>query len=143
MTEVVILSVPLFSTLCNEAFKLRRSVFISEQNVPADEEFDEADLSAHHIVAIQAGEVADTLRIVYLDDHVKIGRVAVGAQWRGHGIASAMIRFAMEAHCAVRGNRFYLTAQSDKVALYEKFGFTAFGDEFLDGGMPHLAMRNY
>jgi predicted GNAT family N-acyltransferase len=46
-------------------------------------------------------------------------------------------------HRAARDNRFYLTAQSDKVALYERFGFTAYGDEFLDGGMPHLAMKNY
>ena len=39
--------------------------------------------------------------------------------------------------------RFYLTAQTDKLALYEKLGFTAFGDEFQDGGMPHLAMKTY
>jgi predicted GNAT family N-acyltransferase len=54
-----------------------------------------------------------------------------------------MLDHAMNTHRAARDNRFYLAAQSDKVALYERFGFNAFGDEFLDGGMPHLAMKNY
>ncbi len=143
MTEVLVLTVPVFSTLSNEAFKLRRAVFIGEQNVPPNEEFDAADLTAYHVVAIAEGEVCGTLRVIYDDEHVKIGRVAVGRPWRGKGIASLMIRHAMTEHKAARENRFYLTAQSDKVALYERFGFVVFGEEFLDGGMPHLAMKNY
>jgi predicted GNAT family N-acyltransferase len=143
MTEPVIIDVPVFSMLCNEAFRLRRAVFISEQKVPEEEEFDADDLTAHHVVAVAAGEVCGTLRVIHGEDHVKIGRVAVNINWRGHGIASRMIAHAMEQHRDARGNRFYLTAQSDKVALYEKFGFNAFGEEFLDGGMPHLAMKTY
>lgn len=143
MADVVILTVPVFSTLCNEAFKLRRAVFVGEQNVPPEEEFDADDLTAHHVVAVREGEVAGTLRIIHAAEHVKIGRVAVGRWARGHGLASAMIVHAMTEHRSVRNNRFYLTAQSDKIALYERFGFTGYGDEFLDGGMPHLAMKNY
>jgi predicted GNAT family N-acyltransferase len=53
------------------------------------------------------------------------------------------MRVAMD-HATSRGEtRFYLTAQTDKLALYEKLGFTAFGEEFEDGGMPHLAMKTY
>ncbi|CAN7293265.1 GNAT family N-acetyltransferase [Rhizobium sp. LjRoot258] len=143
MADTVVLTVPVFSTLCNEAFKLRRAVFIVEQNVPGDEEFDAFDLIAHHVVAIADGEVCGTLRIIHAEEHVKIGRVAVGNAWRGHGVASAMMTYAMNEHRSVRENRFYLTAQSDKIALYKRFGFVAFGDEFPDGGMPHLAMKNY
>jgi len=143
MTDTIVLTVPVFSTLCNEAFKLRRAVFIAEQNVPADEEFDALDLAAHHVVAVAGGEVCGTLRIIHASEHVKIGRVAVGKAWRGHGVASAMLTYAMNEHRSARENRFYLTAQSDKIALYERFGFVAFGDEFPDGGMPHLAMKNY
>ncbi|KQV81539.1 GNAT family N-acetyltransferase [Rhizobium sp. Root1220] len=143
MTDAAILAVPVFSTLCNEAFRLRRAIFVSEQNVPADEEFDADDLAAHHVVALADGEVRGTLRVIHADEHVKIGRVAVDAACRGHGIASAMIDFAMKKHRSVCDNRFYLTAQSDKVALYERFGFTAYGEEFPDGGMPHRAMKNY
>jgi predicted GNAT family N-acyltransferase len=143
MNDLVILTVPLFSTLCNEGFKLRREVFIAEQKVPPDEEFDTYDLTAHHVVALAAGEVCGTLRVLHTQEHVKIGRVAVAMAWRGQGIASRMMDYAMTEHRGARSNRFYLTAQSDKVGLYERLGFVAYGDEFLDAGIPHLAMKNY
>ncbi|NKL96726.1 GNAT family N-acetyltransferase [Rhizobium leguminosarum] len=141
--ETAILSVPVFSTLCNEAFRLRRAIFVHEQKVPEAEEFDADDLDAHHLVAVTAGEVSGTLRVIYAEDHVKIGRVAVAGQWRGQGIAAAMIERAIDLHRTARDNRFYLTAQADKLPLYERFGFVAYGAEFPDGGMPHLAMKNY
>ncbi|MNT99425.1 Acetyltransferase (GNAT) family protein [compost metagenome] len=63
--------------------------------------------------------------------------------FRGHGIARQMMTAAMD-HARTQGrDRFYLTAQSDKLAMYEKLGFAAFGPEFQDGGMPHRAMRSY
>jgi len=61
VTEAAVLTVPVFSTLCHEAFRLRRAVFIGEQHVPEDLEFDAADLTAHHVVAIAGGEVYGTL----------------------------------------------------------------------------------
>lgn len=141
--EIAVLDVPVFSEICNLGFGLRRKVFIDEQNVPAEEEFDADDLTAVHIVAIRNGDVLGCLRVIVDDDHVKIGRVVVARQARGAGIASRMITKAMQDHRSLRNNRFYLTAQSDKIALYAKFGFEAFGNTFDDGGMPHVAMRNY
>ncbi|MEQ1902433.1 MAG: GNAT family N-acetyltransferase [Devosia sp.] len=138
-----ILIVPLFSQLGNLGLALRREVFIREQKVPEEDEFDSYDLTATHVVAVTGGNVAGVLRILFLPEHVKIGRVAVGRDWRGQGIASAMMRFAME-HARGRGEmRFYLTAQIDKLTLYEKLGYVAFGEPFQDGGMPHLAMKTY
>jgi predicted GNAT family N-acyltransferase len=143
MADPLILIAPLFSDLGNLGLALRREVFVHEQHVPPDEEFDAHDLTATHVVAIDDGNVVGTLRIVFLDEHVKFGRVAVAASVRGKGIASRLMRFAMD-HAAARGEtRFYLTAQTDKLALYEKLGFVAFGEEFQDGGMPHLAMKTY
>ncbi len=141
--ETTVLTVPVFSTLCNAAFQLRREVFIGEQNVPPDEEFDADDLTAHHLVAIRDGEVCGTLRVIHAQDYVKIGRVAVGQRWRGHGVASALMKRAMEDHAHVRENRFHLAAQKDKLPLYERFGFKAYGDEFLDVEIPHLNMKNF
>lgn len=137
------LPVPVFSTLCNLAFRLRRDVFVVEQSVPESEEFDADDLIAFHIVAIGRGEVCATLRVIHAEAHVKIGRVVVERSWRGKGVATAMMKFAMERHRDVRGDRFFLTAQTDKLALYQRHGFKEYGDEFLDGGIPHLAMKNY
>ncbi len=141
--EPVILAVPLFSDLGNLGLALRREVFINEQKVPPDEEFDAYDLTATHIVALLDGSVVGALRIVFLPEHAKFGRVVVGANWRGRGVASRMMRFAMDLARAHGETRFYLTAQSDKLALYEKLGFVAFGEEFLDANMPHYAMKTY
>jgi predicted GNAT family N-acyltransferase len=138
-----ILVVPPFSTLCNAAFALRRDVFVREQNVPEAEEHDAYDLTAIHLVAIMDGEVVGTLRVIDLPEHSKIGRVAVHRAFRGRGIARQMMLAAMEDARARGRDRFYLTAQSDKLGFYEKLGFVAFGPEFPDGGMPHRAMRTY
>lgn len=143
MSDITILAVPAFSTLCNAAFALRREVFVWEQKVPEEEEHDSYDLTATHFVAVAEGEVVGTLRLIDQPEHVKIGRVAVRAAWRGKGVARLMMDTAM-AQARSRGHdRFYLTAQSDKLGLYEKLGFVAFGPEFFDGGMPHRAMRDY
>jgi predicted GNAT family N-acyltransferase len=143
MSDPLILIVPLFSDLGNLGLALRREVFVHEQHVPVEEEFDAYDLTCTHVVAVDDGNVVGALRIVFLDEHVKFGRVVVAASARGKGIASKMMKFAMD-HARGQGEtRFYLTAQTDKLALYEKLGFVAFGDEFQDGGMPHLAMKTY
>ena len=143
MTEITVLTVPVFSALCNEAFRLRREVFIVEQNVPPDEEFDADDLTCAHVVAILNGDVCGTLRVIAAEGYMKIGRVVTGLPWRGKGVASAMLRHAMAEHAGARENRFHLAAQSDKMALYQRFGFKAYGEEFLDVGIPHFNMRNF
>jgi predicted GNAT family N-acyltransferase len=142
MTSTILI-VPPFSTLCNAAFALRREVFVWEQKVPEAEENDADDLTATHFVAISAGEVVGTLRLLDRPEHVKIGRVAVRQAFRGQGIAKAMLHAAMTHARQAGRDRFYLTAQSDKLGFYERLGFAAFGPEFIDGGMPHRAMRSY
>lgn len=143
MSSFTILSVPVFSTLCNAAFALRREVFVWEQKVPEEEEHDELDMTATHYVAVADGEVVGTLRLIDYPEHIKIGRVAVRLAYRGRGVARQLIEKAMADARATGRDKFYLTAQSDKLGLYHKLGFAAFGPEFLDGGMPHRAMRDY
>lgn len=143
MNAPIILQVPVFSLLANAAFALRREVFVIEQKVPAEEENDADDLTATHFVALLEGDVVATLRLIDKPEHVKIGRVAVRQAFRGRGIAQALIAAAMD-HARLEGRDcFYLTAQSDKLGFYERLGFVAFGPEFMDGGMPHRAMRDY
>jgi predicted GNAT family N-acyltransferase len=143
MSDPLILAVPLNSDLGRLALALRADVFVVEQKVPETIERDEYDAAATHVVALQDGAVAGVLRIVFLPEHAKIGRVAVAANARGRGIATSIMHFAMALSRARGETKFYLTSQTDKVGLYEKLGFTVFGDEFEDGGMPHLAMKNY
>ena len=142
-TTPLILAVPLASDLGALGLELRREVFIVEQNVPEDVERDAYDATATHVIALLDGNVVGVLRILFLPEHVKIGRVAVARSARGKGIAMRLMNFAMALARARGETRFYLTAQIDKLALYEKLGFVAFGEEFEDGGMPHLAMKTY
>ncbi len=143
MTDYPILPVKPFTTLGNAAFALRREVFVWEQQVPESVEIDEYDLTATHFVALADGDVVGTLRLVFLPEHVKIGRVAVRQAFRQRGIARAMMVAAME-YCRAKGHdRFFLGAQLDKLGFYQSLGFVAFGPEFEDGGMPHRAMRTY
>jgi predicted GNAT family N-acyltransferase len=142
-SETDVISVPAFSTLGKAAFNLRHDVFVVEQGVPAEVETDEDDRTALHFVAIHEGEVVGTLRVVLKPEHAKIGRVAVRREQRGLGIARRLMEVAMDKCRASGIDRFYLAAQIDKVSLYEKFGFVAFGPEFMDAGIPHRAMRTY
>lgn len=144
MSDITLLTVPVFSTLCNAAFALRREVFVIEQQIPEAEEFDADDLTATHLVAVAAGNVVGTLRIIEVPEHTKLGRVAVARSWRGRGIATRLLARAM-AIARERGQtRFHLTAQHDKLAVYEKLGFVAYGDLFDDGsGIMHRAMKSY
>lgn len=144
MPDITLLPVPVFSPLCNLAFALRRDVFVVEQRIPEAEEFDADDLAATHLVAIAAGAVVGTLRIIETPEHVKLGRVAVARAWRGQGISTLMLARAMEIAHDRGHTRFWLAAQHDKTAVYEKLGFTAYGDKFDDGsGILHLAMKTY
>ncbi|HWV01805.1 MAG TPA: GNAT family N-acetyltransferase [Devosia sp.] len=143
MPQPLLLKVPFHSDLGRLALEVRRQVFMLEQNVPESVERDAYDQTATHIVAIVDGNVVGVLRLLFLPEHVKIGRVAVVRERRGLGIAGAMMRFAMAEARAAGATRFALTAQMDKVAMYEKLGFTAYGERFEEGGMPHLAMKTY
>ncbi|TPM06432.1 GNAT family N-acetyltransferase [Mesorhizobium sp. B2-3-11] len=143
MANLTILPVSIASDLGALALEVRRKVFIVEQNVPETVERDAYDAEATHVVAIDGGDVVGTLRIVFLTEHAKFGRVAVLRQARGNGIAMRMIQAGMQIARSRGENRFYLTSQADKTALYEKLGFVACGDEFEEAGIPHRAMKNY
>ncbi len=96
MHDITLVTVPVFSTLANAGFALRREVFVIEQQIPEAEEFDADDLTATHVVAIAAGNVVGTLRIIWTDELVKLGRVVVSQLWRGQGISTRLLRFAMD-----------------------------------------------
>jgi predicted GNAT family N-acyltransferase len=144
MDDITLLTVPVFSTLGNAAFALRREVFVIEQAIPEAEEFDASDLTATHLVAIAGGNVVATLRLIYTPEHAKIGRVVVSQFWRGKGISTRLLEHAMGLARAKGETRFYLAAQHDKLAVYQKLGFVAFGEPFDDGsGILHLQMKTY
>jgi predicted GNAT family N-acyltransferase len=124
-------------------FALRHAVFVLEQNVPEEIERDQYDAGAIHVVAIAEGDVVGVLRIVDMGEHAKIGRVAVRKDWRGKGVARTMMQYAMDLSRRNGQPRFYLSAQLDALGLYEKLGFSAFGEPFVEAGIDHVAMKTY
>ena len=122
--------------LGEQASEIRRQVFIEEQAVPQQEEWDGRDDECLHFLARLDGQPVGTARLLP-DGH--IGRVAVLAAGRGRGMA--LMQAAIEA-ARERGHAHAeLAAQTHALAFYRRLGFEAYGPEFLDAGIAHRNMR--
>ncbi len=118
--------------------EVRTRVFIEEQKVPKELEWDELDETCIHALAIADDKPIGTGRLT-TDGH--IGRMAVLAEWRGRGVGAALLSHLMEA-ARDRGDDFCeLNAQVSAIGFYERFGFQVRGEEFMDAGIPHRLMR--
>jgi predicted GNAT family N-acyltransferase len=124
------------------ALALRELVFCEEQGVPREEELDEHDERALHVVALdrRSGGVIGTLRLLLEPDDAKIGRVAVAREWRRRGVALRMLLLALDAAREQGSPRVRLAAQLDAVALYEKAGFAVESETFEEAGILHVWM---
>ncbi len=124
------------------ALALRDLVFCEEQGVPREEELDEHDERALHVVALErpCGSVIGTLRLLLEPGEAKIGRVAVAREWRRRGVALRMLQLALEEAREQRSLRVRLAAQLDAVALYEKAGFAVESETFEEAGIQHVWM---
>lgn len=121
---------------------IRHEVFVIEQQVLEDEEWDELDASAIHLIARDdSGIPVGTARLLVDGDTGKIGRVAVRKDARGTGMGAALIRAGMDQLRGLPGvTRAKLGAQCHAIGFYEKLGFTVYGPEYLDAGIPHRDM---
>jgi predicted GNAT family N-acyltransferase len=118
---------------------VRREVFVEEQHVPEELEWDDADERAYHVLATnEEGEAIGTGRLK-LDG--QIGRMAVTKPWRCRGVGAAILRalvvLARKEGCSV----VRLHAQTHALGFYAKQGFEAVGAEFDEAGIPHRAME--
>jgi ElaA protein len=121
---------------------LRRTVFIEEQNVSEADEMDGLDAEAIHLIATCDGKPAGTARLLIRGETGKVGRVAVLREHRGTGLGAAIMRQAEEALRSRPGvTRLYLSAQTQALPFYEKLGYTAYGPEYDDAGIPHRDME--
>ncbi|MBX9753381.1 MAG: GNAT family N-acetyltransferase [Pseudomonas sp.] len=117
--------------------RIREAVFIAEQAVPAELEWDADDASAVHFLALEGEYPMGTARLLP-DGH--IGRVAVLKDWRGLKVGDKLLRAVIE-EAEKRGlKQQMLSAQVHASSFYERFGFSVVSDEFLDAGIPHVDM---
>jgi predicted GNAT family N-acyltransferase len=133
-------------------FAVRKEVFVGEQGVPEDIEYDAYDADAVHVLAVREDGVAlGTGRLLYGEKAAaktggdpsvgSLGRLAVTKAARGLGVGAALVR-ALEDAARARGLAAVdLHAQTHALGFYERLGYEAYGPQFPDAGIPHRAMR--
>jgi len=118
--------------------KVRYAVFVVEQNIPPELEFDDQDpMSVHVLALIDAAPVA-TGRLA---PDGKIGRMAVLKNFREKGIGGKILSKLIEIGREKGIDQFYLSAQFHAISFYEKMGFIAEGPTYLEAGIDHCLMR--
>lgn len=123
------------------ALALRERVFLGEQGVTPEADRDGRDPDALHVVAVAGGRVVGTCRLVFEDGVARLGRMAVEPELRGQGIGARILEVADAESRAGGAGRIRLHAQLAARPLYERAGYTAAGEEFVEEGIRHVAME--
>lgn len=119
-------------------YAIRHVVFVQEQQVPAEMEIDDEDLLAtHFLVQYQGANVA----AARLCRSGQVGRMAVLQPYRGMGIGAALLQAILDYARAAQLERLFLHAQLHAVPFYQRFGFHATGDTFMEAGIAHCEME--
>ncbi|MHB9862487.1 GNAT family N-acetyltransferase [Streptomyces sp. YIM S03343] len=133
-------------------FTLRKEVFVGEQGVPEDLEYDAYDAVALHVLAVREdGEALGTGRLLHGPGAGEttggdpslglLGRLAVARLARGLGVGIALVA-AIEDAARARGlTAVELHAQTHALGFYERLGYQAYGPEYEEAGIPHRGMR--
>lgn len=125
-------------------FQIREAVFVVEQKVAPEEEYDEFEEDATHFLAKMDDMPAGTARWRRTENGIKLERFAVLQPTRGRDVGQALVKTVLEdinSHADSAGTTLYLHAQLPAVPLYEKFGFKAEGDIFMECDIAHYVMK--
>ncbi len=118
---------------------IREPVFVQEQNVPLDMEWDELDPLSRHVLALDAG--GQPIGTGRLTPEQRIGRMAVLPDWRGRGVGEALLQRLIDLARELGYATIELHAQVSAIGFYERNGFAAYGEEFEEAGIRHRHMR--
>jgi predicted GNAT family N-acyltransferase len=117
---------------------IREAVFVVEQGVPAELEWDGRDAHCAQVLALDSrGNPIGTARMLP-DGH--IGRMAVLAPWRGQGVGRALLGKLLRLAAAQDLEKVWLHAQTRAADFYRRQGFRVVGESFEEAGIPHVAM---
>ncbi|MFM8551490.1 MAG: GNAT family N-acetyltransferase [Nitrospiraceae bacterium] len=120
---------------------IRDTVFVREQGVPLELEWDGQDPLCRHVLAWNdQGEPIGTGRLYREGMQARLARMAVLKEYRGRGVGRALLRALLAAAEEQGLIRVYLSAQVPAIGFYEKAGFSVTGELFQDAGMPHRPM---
>lgn len=118
---------------------VREPVFVQEQRVPLELEWDDLDPLCHHVLARDAaGTPIGTARLT--PEH-KIGRMAVLPDWRGRGVGGALLRALLDEAQRLGWREITLNAQTAAIGFYARHGFLPYNARFMEAGIEHQSMR--
>ena len=123
--------------LQQDAKLIRELVFISEQNIPEQDEWDDQDAISQHFVVYNQNQPIATARLLANNS---VGRVAVLKAYRGQGIGRLIMLEIIAYAQAQKRPSLQLSSQVHAVSFYEKLGFSIQGDEYDECGIPHIEM---
>ncbi|NOV28682.1 GNAT family N-acetyltransferase [Methylomonas sp. ZR1] len=118
---------------------VRNLVFVVEQQIPLEVEFDKLDADCHHFLVRDADY--RPIATCRLSPEGKLGRMAVLLEWRGQGVGESLLRAAIDKARNLGLTTITANAQLRALGFYQKFGFVAEGEGFAEAGIPHQAIR--
>ena len=119
-------------------FEVRRAVFVIEQSVSEEEEYDEFEISSTHLFATCDNRVVGTCRYRKTSQGTKLERFAVLEAYRTRSVGASLLKAALSA--VDQGKLIYLHAQVQVVDFYKKYGFAQVGEQFEEAGIQHYKM---
>ena len=118
---------------------VREAVFIVEQRIPKDIEFDRIDPDCIHLIA--RDNFHQAIGTARMSPDQQFGRMAVLKAWRKKGVGKALLLAMIDKARKLGWTEVALNAQIDSVEFYEKFGFTKVGDVFIEANIPYYTMQ--
>jgi predicted GNAT family N-acyltransferase len=118
---------------------IREAVFIREQNVPEELEWDGKDEDCRHALALSLN--GDVIGCGRMQANGHIGRIAVLPQWRKQKVGTAIIEALLDEARSRGYKQVDVDSQTYAISFYQQFGFVEHGKEFMDAGLPHKKMK--
>ena len=120
---------------------IREKVFIKEQKVTPQLEWDGIDEKAIHFLVYKDEKAIGCARALVIENHMQLGRMAILKEYRGEGIGSNLIEKAVTTAKLNQLSSIYISAQCHAIDFYKKFGFKVTSDIYLDAEIPHRDMK--
>ncbi|CAH2713449.1 putative N-acetyltransferase YjcF [Neobacillus rhizosphaerae] len=127
-------------TELEEAYSVRKKVFIDEQNVPLEEEIDQFEDEATHFIMYHDGSPIGAGRFRFVDGYGKVERICVLKEVRKTGAGKAIMNGIENYARELEIHKLKLNAQTHAIPFYAGLGYEVVSEEFLDAGIPHKTM---
>lgn len=126
-------------TLMKKALEIREKVFVLEQQVSREEEYDGFDQVSHHYLVLDNSDAIGTARWRETDSGIKLERFAVLQGFRNRGAGEKVLQAVLQDTVS-SGKKIYLHAQLTAVNFYKRAGFLEIGEVFYEANIPHYKM---